>query len=205
MIKKAYGKIFARIYDPFMKKFEARILAERRHKLLSGLEGKILDVGSGTGANFPYFSKDAEVIAIEPSIEMSKRAKIKHQRTESIHIINQGINEVDLPQYNFDYIVCTLVLCTVPDPEKAIQNFKKWLKPNGKLIILEHVQASSHLRRKMYDLANPIWSVVAEGCNLNRPTTELIEQLGFVSLENEKFKVGLDFHQGVFVLGNTSE
>jgi SAM-dependent methyltransferase len=71
---------------------------------------------------------------------------------------------------SLDAVVCTLVLCTIPDPARALKNFMRWLKPGGKLLILEHIRSHNPSNGKLQDLLNPMWRKVADGCHLNRPT-----------------------------------
>ena len=198
---KLYQKAFAAGYDLFMASPE-KSLHKNRNKLISSLKGKILDVGVGTGVNFQFYHPKASVIAVEPSKAMIKKALPKIPKTANIQILNYGINdsalENEIEESSLDAIICTLVLCTVPKPELALKNFKRWLKPSGKLIILEHIRSKKHFHGKMQDWANPIWKTVGEGCNLNRNTDELIKELGFKLQEEKYFKGGIQWYQGVF-------
>jgi len=199
---KLYQKIFAEGYDLFMASPE-KILRKNRRKLISSLKGKILDVGVGTGVNFQFYHPEASVVAVEPSAPMIKKALPKIPATANIEILNYGINDSDLEnkiqENSLDAVICTLVLCTIPQPELALQNFKRWLKPGGKLVILEHIRSKKHYHGKMQDWANPIWKAVGEGCNLNRNTDELIKELGFKVQEESYFKGGIQWYQGHFL------
>ncbi|HHB78724.1 MAG TPA: class I SAM-dependent methyltransferase [Saprospiraceae bacterium] len=177
-----YKKIFATFYDPFMVSIEKGI-GPRREALLSPLTGKILDVGCGTGVNFQYFREDAEVIAIEPSSAMLAYAKKKLSQYPNIKTYNLGVNNPQMEEIvspkSMDYVVSTLVLCTIPNPKQAIENYKKWLKPTGKLIVLEHIKSENKLFGSMQEILNPVWNGLADGCNLNRHTDEYILEAGF--------------------------
>lgn len=174
-----------------------------RAELIGDLEGQILDVGSGTGVNFEHFNKNANVIAVEPSKFMLEKAKNKLPQKASITTYNLGINDPKLEQIinqnSLDYIICTLVLCTIPDQVLALSKFKKWLKPDGKLIILEHIHAKEKPRRIIQNIINPAWKIVGDGCNLNRDTDVLIKNIGFKVKSEEYFKRTLRFYKGVFV------
>jgi ubiquinone/menaquinone biosynthesis C-methylase UbiE len=164
----------------------------------------VLGVGEGTGVNFKFYPKNANVFAVEPSQYMIKKAIKKLNGNSNITFFNLGINNPSLAEQleenSMDAIVCTLVLCTIPDPVLALQNFKKWLKPNGKLIVMEHIHASKPVNRSFQNIINPVWKVFADGCNLNRDTDHLIKEAGFIPVKEEYFKRTLRFHSGVFKL-----
>lgn len=201
-MSKFYSKLFAKIYDPFMKSFELKIEKDR-YEMLHDLNGQVLDVGSGTGVNFKYFNKNVQVLAVEPSKEMQEKS-IEKIGSKNIKLLNFGVNDnrlIDkIEEKSLDAIVCTLVLCTIPNPEKAIENFKIWLKPAGKLIIIEHVHSDNNFQSKLENILNPIWKKIAEGCNLNRKTEELILEKGFIAKESSSFKLGLKIHKGIYQL-----
>ena len=100
---------------------------------------------------------------------------------------------------SLDYVVCTLVLCTIPDPIAAVGQFKKWLKPEGKLIVLEHIRAEKRLSAGVQDFINPLWKKVAGGCHLNRATHKMIPEQGFLLEREEHFKVGIPFYEAVYI------
>lgn len=196
-----YQKFFAAIYDPLMNGFE-RGLAKNRFELLNSLEGTILEVGSGTGVNFQFYNPEAKIIAIEPSLPMLKKAEIKVTEFPNINLYNYGVNDAEIhdliPEGSLDAISCTLVLCTIPDVELALTNFKKWLKPGGKLAVLEHIKSENKLGGTFQEIVNPIWKVAGEGCNLTRNTDVLIKEFGFESDNPNYFNNTLRWHQAVY-------
>lgn len=197
---KWYGNVFARIYDPFMHKVEEKVFAYKRHDLLHNLTGNVLDVGSGTGANFPHFSQLANVTAIEPNAKMLKYAKAKLPVDAYIKLILGGIGDgnTNFPENHFDFIVSTLVLCTIPNPEAALAEFKRWLKPNGKLILIEHIRSHNHVTGIAQDIVNPAWKLVADGCNLNRDTDKMVKNAGFKTVSENHFHLGFRWFEGVY-------
>lgn len=181
-----YSKLFARFYDPFMESMEQKVLSRYRNQLLKPLNGNILEVGSGTGINFKLYPKGCHVVASEPSEHMLKYAqeRLKMEQVDAnIELVLAGVGSSELENYvpegGFDAIVCTLVLCTIPNPELAVSSFKKWLKPSGRLVILEHVHGSSKRRKLVHNVLNPAWKRFAEGCHLNRDTAQLLRENGF--------------------------
>ncbi len=202
-----YQKIFASQYDKFMSGIENEF-GQLRKEMISGLKGNILDVGCGTGANFKYFNKNANVIAVEPSSYMLEKAKQKlHQSqklngakitTYNLSITDKQLDDIILPK-SLDYIVSTLVLCTISDYQLALKKFHKWLKNDGQLIVIEHIHAKEKPRRIIQNIINPAWKVIGDGCNLNRDTDKVIKLMGFKPLKENYFKRTLRFYKGVFV------
>lgn len=200
-----YNKVFSAAYDPFMSVVEKNALSGRRQALLASLKGKILELGCGTGINFPFYGKDAEVLALEPADAMREQAldRLKNSevlakiRVEPWLLEDERLAKEFSPE-SFDAVVCTLVLCTVPDPAATLANLRRLLKPGGRLIALEHVRAKSDAGQWVQNLMNPFWRHLAEGCQLNRDTHTNIEQAGFRSVTKDEFDYGLPFISGVY-------
>lgn len=197
-----YAKVFARFYDRAAQKAEKDVLSERRRALLSPLKGNILEVGAGTGANFPFYGPEANVLAIEPSPYMLRQAKEKKNDKENIRLLQASVEacyEDKLIQKNsLDAVVCTLVLCTIPDPQKALNYCYQWLKPDGILIIIEHIKSRDPWQGKVQDFLTPAWKVIGEGCHLNRKTDQMIRQAKFQALEESYFTYKTQWFQGGF-------
>lgn len=199
---KIYPKLFAKFYDGFMHGFEKK-LSQDRQLYLKDLRGKIIDVGSGTGINFAYYHEDAEVLAVEPAIDMLNKSKAKVEN-KNIELIHAGITDSELvnkiEEDSIDAIVCTLVLCTIPKPEEALRLFRKWLKPDGKLIIIEHIHSDKEWKASFQNFINPLWNKFGEGCNLNRNTDKLLHKHGFHANKPVYFNLGLRIVKGVYTL-----
>ncbi|MBM9501021.1 class I SAM-dependent methyltransferase [Leptospira sp. 201903071] len=206
-----YARMFARFYDRFMNRIEKTVLFRKRKHLIQPLQGKILEIGSGTGINFPIYSPKADVIAIEPSASMMKKAKERIRSLESssdskrhprikmevLGLGNPGLESL-VPPKSMDAIIFTLVLCTVPDPVYAIQFAKSRLKRGGKILILEHVKAASKAGQILQNLLNPFWNRFAQGCNLNRDPASILKAEGFKPIEEFRFKKTLPFYQAIY-------
>ncbi len=196
-----YNKLFAKFYDRFMNGFE-RGLFKYRNELVSQLKGKVLEVGSGTGINFLYYNEEAEVTALEPSGAMIKVSSNKKCNCRNIVYLQMGITDENLFDHlhdnSYDFIISTLVLCTVSDPEKAILNYSRLLKPDGQLIVLEHIHSSNSRDMRLQNLANPFWKAFSAGCNLNRNTDKLLLESGFKPVNQEYFVKTLRWVKGVY-------
>lgn len=204
-----YQRLFAKLYDPFMKGFETTFLFKKRQKLLENIEGNVLEIGGGTGINFTIYNKNTHVIACEPSAPMLGYAYERLEKEKvaihaDIELVHAGIEDEDLADYvptgGYDAIVCTLVLCTVPDQQAAIDIIKKWLKPSGKLYILEHIRSTTRFGQFFQNLFNPLQKRLAEGCNLNRQTDENLKAQGFHPEWESYFTKGMPFYEAVLSL-----
>lgn len=200
-----YNKIFSAAYDPFMSVVEKNALSGRRRALLSGLTGKILELGCGTGINFEFYGAGAEVLALEPSDAMRAQAETRlGQNTFAARIqtrpwlLEDERLSSEVKPGSLDAIICTLVLCTVPDPAATLSRLKTLLKPGGQLIALEHVRAKTGAGQWVQNVMNPLWRHMAEGCQLNRDTHATIEAAGFRAANKEDFDYGLPFMAGVY-------
>lgn len=200
-----YNQVFSAAYDPFMSVVEKNALSGRREALLSPLRGRVLELGCGTGINFGFYDPAVEVLAIEPSDAMRAQAieKIAVQkfgariRVEP-WLLEDSSLEAEYPPQSFDAAVCTLVLCTVPNPKATLERLRVLLKPGGKLIALEHVRAKGGAGQWLQNVLNPFWRHMAEGCQLNRDTHAAITAAGFREVQKDEFDFGLPFISGVY-------
>lgn len=172
----------------------------KRKQLLDPLRGKILEVGSGTGVNFPLYGSGVEVWAVEPSSDMLRYAKSKLAETSaSIRLFPMTIEDFEMneniPESGFDAVVCTLVLCTIPNPEAVIRQLYRWLKPGGQLVTLEHIQTPTGWRKNFFQLINPFWKYIGGGCDLTRPTNLYLKQADFIPDYENYFQAGLYFYE----------
>lgn len=201
MVSQWYNQLVANNYDRFMDRVEANHLQPIRERLLSPVEGNILEIGAGTGVNFTCYSSYATVIAIEPDPFMANlaKAKLKEEKFQAnISIKECTIDAFTAKENSFDAIVCTLVLCTIPKPKETLQKLRTLLKPNGQLLVLEHIRPKVYWKAKLYDIATPVWKCCAQGCHLNRPTDEWIKEAGFQSIDEQYFDYKIPFYEGVF-------
>ncbi|MDH3609256.1 MAG: class I SAM-dependent methyltransferase [Gammaproteobacteria bacterium] len=166
------------------------VIQKQREKVVPLAQGKILEIGMGSGLNIPFYrAENIELVwGLEPSEGMRKKAQSNlKQAPFEIRWLDLPSEEIPLDNDSVDTVVLTYTLCTIPDWNRALQQMRRVLKPNGKLIFCEHGEAPDENIRRWEEKVNPIWRKVAGGCNLGRPIPSLIEEGGFViqKLESE--------------------
>jgi len=166
------------------------IVREQRRLALSGLRGTVLEVGLGTALNLPYYpTAVTRLIAVEPSRGMLRRAGARVAAAPfPVEFIGfDGEGRYPLAEGAVDAVVTTLTLCTIPEPERAIAEFRRVLKPGGEYRFLEHGASSSPGVLRWQNRLNPLQNVLGGGCNLNRPIDRLVGGGGFARLRLEQF------------------
>jgi ubiquinone/menaquinone biosynthesis C-methylase UbiE len=167
------------LYDFASRKVEKGELGQRRHELVSGLEGEILEVGAGTGLNIPHYERAARVIAVEPDASMARQLRKRAPEAGvPVEIVTGSAEALPFPDGSFDTVVVTFVLCSVEDPAAALAEVRRVLRPGGRLVMLEHVRGDRRLAR-WQDRFTPLHRKVAGNCHLNRETKDAVAAAGF--------------------------
>src|SRR5262249_35299612 len=142
--------------------------------------GKVLEIGSGTGVNFPYYTAAEHVIAVDPNPCMVAQSVPRAtQAAVPIAVLLARAEALPFPDHTFDTVVITLVFCTIPDPRHALCELQRISTPGGTALFFEHVRVHRPLAGRLQDWLTPVWKHVAGGCHLNRDTLALITQAGF--------------------------
>ena len=145
----------------------------------------VVEIGPGAGANMRYLKKGTRLIAIEPNVHMHANLK-KCAAKYGIQLEIKTLmgERIDLPDSSCDFVVCTLVLCTVVHPVQCVEQIKRILRPSGVFVFVEHVRArEKSMLALIQNLVHRPWHWFFEGCNTNRDTKALLELAGFSSLE----------------------
>jgi ubiquinone/menaquinone biosynthesis C-methylase UbiE len=184
-----FRQLKAALYDRMTKAMEERVFGPRRRRLLAEAEGRVLDVGGGTGANLPYyrFERMTKLSLLDPDGAMLDRARRKAAEIGAVVEFCVAYAEaMPFADESFDTVVFTLSLCTIPDPSRALHEARRVLSPRGKLLVFEHVQAAEPSVAKWQKRATPVWSVIAPGRHLDRDTRTTMETAGFVLEKREE-------------------
>ena len=163
-------------------------VARQRQKVVPLVEGKVLEIGIGSGLNLPFYDKSNidELWGLDPSEELSDMArKVADSENIEVNFISSGAEEIPLPDKYFDSVLITYTMCTIPEVARANREIKRILK-GGKLIFCEHGEAPDENIRKWQKRINPFWGKLAGGCNINRKIPLLIQNAGFEIVELEE-------------------
>src|SRR3954452_11209114 len=177
----AWGRVFARVYDPSVWIGERAGLRTLRRELLGRARGCTVEIGSGTGLNLAHSPDDLEeLVLLEPSAAMRSRLEKRLRPSSSrARIVDAPAERLPFADGSVDTVVSTLVLCTVDAPDVALREIARVLRPDGQLLFLEHVRSESPTLARWQDrLARP-WRAFARGCRCNRATAQLLLACGF--------------------------
>jgi ubiquinone/menaquinone biosynthesis C-methylase UbiE len=172
----AWGKIFGALYDPLME-LEGRMgLNAWRAQALAVTSGRVLEIGAGTGLNLELYPDGVtELLLAEPEEPMARRLEGRVQLSgRRASVLRVPAEQLPVETASVDVVVSTLVLCTVDDPQRALTEVRRVLKPGGRLVFVEHVRSDSRGLSRWQDRLERPWKAVGHGCRCNRPTVQTI-------------------------------
>ena len=160
----------------------AGVIKKERSKIVPVAEGRVLEVGFGSGHNIPFYdaAKIDHLYALEPSAGMRRKAAKNLEHIPfSMEWLDLPGEQIPLEDNSVDSVLVTFTLCTIPEVAQALDGMRRVLKPSGKLVFLEHGIAPDAGVRKWQDRLNGVWGKIGGGCNLNRDPKGLVEAAGF--------------------------
>jgi len=176
-IRDRYNRV-ASIFDIMSGAMELMIKNAYLEQVLGRVRGKVLEVGVGTGRNLPLYPPGVEVTGIDFSPRMLAKAKEKAAKAQAqVTLVEMDAQNMSFPDQTFDTVITTCVFCSVPNPIKGLQEIRRVLKPDGRLVMLEHVRSENPILGKVMDLVNPL-VVGTFGANINRRTVENVQAAG---------------------------
>lgn len=165
------------VYDRGMRPLELLIFRRLRHRTFPQVEGRVLELGVGTGVNLPLYGPDARVTGCDASEEMlSWAAQRCQQGCEAL--VQADVQHLPFADGSFDVVAGSLLFCIVPDPGRGLSEARRVLGAEGRLVLLEHTRGSG-LGAFLTDLLNPLWHACSRDCHLNRETVRTVEEAGF--------------------------
>jgi SAM-dependent methyltransferase len=164
-----------------------------RERIIPLARGVVLEIGMGSGLNLPFYNPDqvAKVIGVDPNQAFLKLGEARQQASPvPLEIIRAPAEALPLEAASVDTVVITYTLCSVDDPEQALREVRRVLKPDGKVLLLEHGLSPEPGVARWQHRLNPIWRSLAVGCNLTRPVSELLKRAGFDIQDIEEYYLG---------------
>jgi SAM-dependent methyltransferase len=172
-----WGRGFAALYERGLAAAERAGLRDRRRDLLAQARGATLELGAGTGLNLDlYPDAVTELVLTEPGAHMARRLRERVAATagRAVEVVEAPAERLPFPDDRFDTVVATLVLCTIPDPEGALAEAARVLRPGGRLLFLEHVRSDDPGVARWQDRLERPWKFLADGCHCNRDTPAIL-------------------------------
>jgi len=188
-------RVVAAFYDAFMWPQEVLFLRRQRARTAGAAVGRVLEIGVGTGLNVPYYKQADALVGVDPDPHMLEHAerRVAEVAPCPVELIEASAESLPFEAHEFDTVVCTLSLCTIPDPQAAVREARRVLRDDGRLVFLEHVRSEKRWLGRLQDVATPPWKHVSGGCHWNRRSVETIER---------QFELEHLFAKGVFVQGS---
>ncbi|HTO06408.1 MAG TPA: class I SAM-dependent methyltransferase [Myxococcota bacterium] len=171
--------VFPRLIELAMSNAD---LVPVRQKVVSGARGVTVELGIGSGLNLPHYGSGVtQLFGVEPSPELAALARRRAAETgRPVELLQQSAEQrLPLPEASVDTVVVTWALCSIPDPVQALREARRVLRREGELLFVEHGRADDPRLRRWQDRLNPLWKVIAGGCNMNRAADEAIQAAGF--------------------------
>ena len=165
-------------FDRGMRWLERWGIVHLRRELLQNLTGNILEVGAGTGANLPLYGRSAHTTLIDIKPERLLLARQKSGKPDTAATCADA-QTLPFASRQFDAVVGTLVFCSIPQPEAALAEIKRVLRPDGRLLLLEHTRGHGAISRRFTDWLQPLWFALQGECHLNRETAVTVQNAGF--------------------------
>jgi SAM-dependent methyltransferase len=158
-----------------------RRLIPYRERVVGSAEGRVLEVGIGSGLNLPFYrSAVREIVGLEPAPKLIAMARQVAQRMPlPVTFIEESAEAISLADNTIDTAVTTWTMCTVPEAGHALAEIRRVLKPSGRFLFVEHGLAPEARVRRWQDRLTPAWKRISGGCHLNRPIERMIEDAGF--------------------------
>ena len=158
-----------------------RNLAAYRSRVIPAADGRVLEIGVGSGLNLPLYTASVrQVIGLDPSPKLLSMArKVLLRVLPPVEFVEGSAEAVPLEDASVDTVVTTWTLCSIPDAPRALREMRRVLKPGGRLLFVEHGLANDANVRWWQDHLTPVWKRIGGGCHLNRPIRKLIEAAGF--------------------------
>jgi SAM-dependent methyltransferase len=168
------------------------MLSGWRYDLLANVQGRVLEMGVRDGPNFPFYPPDVKVVATDVDIDSIQGAKNLFPRfRQGIALSLADAQQLPFAASSFDAVVTTLVFCSIPNPQRALSEVARVLKPGGHFFTIDHVRCDQPIIGALQDLFASPWKVMTGGCNLNRQTEDIFRSAGYTIKQRREALAGI--------------
>lgn len=180
-VRNRYGRISS-VYDLLETPMEWSV-SRWREELMENVSGRVLEVGVGTGKNLPHYPAEVEVIAVDFSLRMLRKAKKKvPDASATARLVAADAEALCFADDTFDTVLTSCVFCSVPDPVQGLREIRRVCKPGATVVMLEHVRSEKPGFGPVMDVLNPV-PVHVYGANINRETVKNLRRAGFHNID----------------------
>jgi len=161
----------------------------QRAKIVPRAQGRVLEIGIGTGRNLPFYDKSRlrQLYGLDPAAQMHPKARQRMLDAGlEVELLELPAEKIPMADASFDTVITTFTLCTIPDAVAALREMRRVLKPGGVLLFCEHGTAPDASVRRWQDRLTPLWKPLAGGCHLNRDIPALLREGGFRIVDMEQ-------------------
>ncbi|MGI9233083.1 MAG: class I SAM-dependent methyltransferase [Woeseiaceae bacterium] len=165
---------------------------KQREKIVPRATGDVLEVGFGSGLNLPHYDRDKvrHIWGLEPSDGMRRLAHdAVGEAGLDVDFIDLPCEEMSMADDSVDTVLITYTLCTIPEPEKALEGMRRVLKPKGLLLYCEHGKAPDENVHRWQERLNPMWKKISGGCNMHRDIPAILGASGFVVEDDNRMYI----------------
>ena len=186
-----FNAAFFHVMDPVLR----ASLGSRKERVFADLPHRVVEIGSGVGANLRYLRPGTTLIAIEPNRYMHPQlAWAAHRRDVTLDLRQKMAEHTGLPDQSVDCVISSLVLCTVQDPAAVLAEIRRILRPGGTFRFVEHVVArEGSITRAAQRMFRRPWAWTFEGCSCERDLEREIRSAGFASVDIERYRIHTPF------------
>ncbi len=183
---------YAHYMFPYLETLFVRGVWRERKPLLNSARGRVLRIGSGSGQNFNHLPPQVDsCLAVEPSPTLARMSHRKSKQASSVNgvtVLRAKAEHLPCISESIDTVVSFLVLCTVQDPQKALREILRVMRPGGRLLFFEHVLSEQSTIARWQNKINPIWKRIGCGCNLIRNTAFYMQEAGFRFQQFDRYR-----------------
>lgn len=158
------------------------MISRQRQLVVPLAQGRVLEVGIGTGLNMPYYDKRrvTRITGLDPALQLHPLARERiAQAGLDVELVGLSAEQIPRPDASFNTVLVTYTLCTIPDPLAALREMRRVLAPGGQLLYCEHGRAPDASVQRWQERLQPLWGKLAGGCHLGRDIPALLQEAGF--------------------------